>query len=796
MPTGRRIRTTRWRRRRSSGRRPGEDLGVKGLRGRRAALRRVPKAVLKLTRFSSRQYKHAHVHVKVDARPGREFQVCVSQAERVARRPRRVRGERRAGRVGGRRGRGGRRGPPRGRRRAPRRRWSRRRWPRSPRAASPSSARRRTARPVSGAGPSGRRVSALPTMPSSAAWVSPSAPRRSAPCRVAGPAARPAAAAEVGADERRAGEPAPRRSAPASEAPRRRAPARSAPRRSAPSSQAARNSAPARRAPRRSAPSRRAPQRSARGEVGAGEDAPGAWAPRRTAPASRRRRAAPRRAGRPRGSRRRGSRRAGRRRRARRLRGPAACRRRPAPARRRPAPACPSFDPGLASRPSLAQLCAGFTGGNEDGERHLRGGGRTAALAGERARLRRGAPAPRPHRGQGGRLRSGRRPTRPSPSVRRRRCCRPASRWRRRRSSPCASPIRSPDAARPRSAARSMPPGSRPHRRDPRAPRRPAAGRLRRRRGPARALPGGVRRPRARGRGLSPRLRPAEPLLPPRDGPRRPQAGGRTASARPTSTASTTIPRASPSGEAQAETLKAISTGRMSAPLIGIMSCGQADIATMQSISARSDDPVAGPGDRRKPGDAAVGADGDVHPDVEGLRHLRRPRADRGHRHAEVVRAVVVVVGAAEPEVAEEVAGRDQRVVDAGRGVLDQRQDRAAAVGEERVADPRHDPPDAGAGVLPRQVLGRVRGAEGPEVADLGAVGVDDGDASRPPSGAPPGPRARGRCRARPGSGRPSGEIGLVAVALAPRGVALSAGRSWMSARIKAGPPGARLRRA
>ena len=166
----------------------------------------------------------------------------------------------------------------------------------------------------------------------------------------------------------------------------------------------------------------------------------------------------------------------------------------------------------------------------------------------------------------------------------------------------------------------------------------------------------------------------------------------------------------------------------MSAPLIGIMSCGQADIATMQSISARRT--------TRSPGFATVGSQsmppsaptGMFIQTLKGCGTSRRPRADRGHRHPQVVRAVVVVVGAAEPEVAEEVAGRDQRVVDAGRGVLDQRQDRAAAVGEQRVADPRHDPPDAGARMLPREVLGRVRGAEGPEVADLGAVGVDDGD--------------------------------------------------------------------
>ena len=158
----------------------------------------------------------------------------------------------------------------------------------------------------------------------------------------------------------------------------------------------------------------------------------------------------------------------------------------------------------------------------------------------------------------------------------------------------------------------------------------------------------------------------------------------------------------------------------------------------MQSISARS---VS-----RSPGFDTVGrkaiapsvADGDVHPDVEGLRHLGGALADGGERHPEVVGAVVVVVGDAEAEVAEEVAGGDQRVVDAGRGVLSQRQDRPAAVGDEGVADPRGDAAERAAGVLPREELGEVGGAERPEVADLGAVGVDErqalaaGEAHRP----------------------------------------------------------------
>jgi len=104
-------------------------------------------------------------------------------------------------------------------------------------------------------------------------------------------------------------------------------------------------------------------------------------------------------------------------------------------------------------------------------------------------------------------------------------------------------------------------------------------------------------------------------------------------------------------------------------------------------------------------------------------------RADGSDGQAKVVGAVVVVSRAPQTAIAEEVAGGDQGVVDAGRRVLDQRQDRAAAVGEERVANTWRDASETGADVLPREEFGWVGGGEGPEVANLGAVGVEDGQA-------------------------------------------------------------------
>ncbi len=81
-----------------------------------------------------------------------------------------------------------------------------------------------------------------------------------------------------------------------------------------------------------------------------------------------------------------------------------------------------------------------------------------------------------------------------------------------------------------------------------------------------------------------------------------------------------------------------------------------------------------------------------------------------------------------ETRVARRVAGRAQQVVDAGRGVRLERQDRPPPVGHELLAGQREEPAHEDPGVLGRVVLGDVVGAEGEQVADLPALGVDDAE--------------------------------------------------------------------
>src|SRR5205814_3515458 len=105
----------------------------------------------------------------------------------------------------------------------------------------------------------------------------------------------------------------------------------------------------------------------------------------------------------------------------------------------------------------------------------------------------------------------------------------------------------------------------------------------------------------------------------------------------------------------------------------------EADVAALRADRRADLDPVAV--DYR-----------DVHEQVERRRRLRRLEAEFGERRGEIVGAVVVVFGAAQKLVAPTIAGGEERVVDAAGGVLGEREDPTAAIGDERVADPRDDP--------------------------------------------------------------------------------------------------------
>src|SRR5262249_53137338 len=120
--------------------------------------------------------------------------------------------------------------------------------------------------------------------------------------------------------------------------------------------------------------------------------------------------------------------------------------------------------------------------------------------------------------------------------------------------------------------------------------------------------------------------------------------------------------------------------------------------------------------------------DGDVHPEIERRRHFRRGQADLAHAREQVVRAVVVVLLAAKQAVTIVVAGRHQRVVDAGRGVLLEMKDRPPAIGVEVMSLARKDCADGGPHVLHRHELAEVLRAEAPGVDHLGPMRVDDLD--------------------------------------------------------------------
>ena len=66
---------------------------------------------------------------------------------------------------------------------------------------------------------------------------------------------------------------------------------------------------------------------------------------------------------------------------------------------------------------------------------------------------------------------------------------------------------------------------------------------------------------------------------------------------------------------------------------------------------------------------------------LSGRRHLRRFKADLAHAGIEIVGAIVVIFRAAEQPVAIVIAGRHQRVVDAGRGIFLEDEDGPAPVG-------------------------------------------------------------------------------------------------------------------
>ena len=121
-----------------------------------------------------------------------------------------------------------------------------------------------------------------------------------------------------------------------------------------------------------------------------------------------------------------------------------------------------------------------------------------------------------------------------------------------------------------------------------------------------------------------------------------------------------------------------------------------------------------------------VALPGHVHEQVERGGDAVGLDAAGGERSSEVLGAAGVAGFGAEQAVALGVAGRDQRVVHAGAGVLDEREQRPAVGAVKTIADPRDEPQQCDPGVRHREVLAWIVRRERPHVHDLAALVVGD----------------------------------------------------------------------
>ena len=121
----------------------------------------------------------------------------------------------------------------------------------------------------------------------------------------------------------------------------------------------------------------------------------------------------------------------------------------------------------------------------------------------------------------------------------------------------------------------------------------------------------------------------------------------------------------------------------------------------------------------------AVGGNRNLHEDIDRLRHFDVIVAKARHDLLQVFLARRVPAVGPEQLVAGRIAGRHQHVVLPERGVLEERQDRAAPVGNEWLTDSREEAAVEDTGVLGAGVLTDVRSAKGKQVAALLALEID-----------------------------------------------------------------------
>ena len=139
---------------------------------------------------------------------------------------------------------------------------------------------------------------------------------------------------------------------------------------------------------------------------------------------------------------------------------------------------------------------------------------------------------------------------------------------------------------------------------------------------------------------------------------------------------------------------------------------------------------IAGRRRGRLPVERAIGPRGNVLEQIHRLWHRDGAEAQRGQRGLEVAGARCMAGRSAEARVARGIAGREEHVVEARRGIRLEEQDRLPAIAHERFADAREEPEVLGARVLGTQVLPEVVETEREQIAHLPAVQIHHSEAA------------------------------------------------------------------
>ena len=157
-----------------------------------------------------------------------------------------------------------------------------------------------------------------------------------------------------------------------------------------------------------------------------------------------------------------------------------------------------------------------------------------------------------------------------------------------------------------------------------------------------------------------------------------------------------------------------------------VLRAGRHDYDTIHDRTKRH--LIPGLAERLSPDDFAIGADRDVHPQVQRGRAVGCAQVDLAKRRMQIVGAIVVILAAAQCCVSVDIAGRDDRIVATGGGIFLQHQDRPPPVCGQAIALCREDTLQRCVQVLHRHEFGQIICIEAPGIDDLLTVRIDDLD--------------------------------------------------------------------